>query len=653
MLLAVDSRNTQSFRSDINALRAWAVVSVMLYHFQIPGFSGGFSGVDIFFVISGFLMTKIVINGAEGNRFSLIDFYIARANRIFPALAVLCAVLLLLGWVLLAPDDYSELAKHTRDSLLFYSNNTYRKEAGYFDVASHDKWLLHTWSLSVEWQFYLILPIIIMGIMRLKKSADIVFSAFAILAGFSFVAGIMRSQDSPDSAFYSLKYRCWEMLFGGAAYFLSRKELHRIFSGFPCLLASVLLMVAPVFLFNKNTVWPGWKAMFTVTGAFLFIVCNADGFFSRRLSVLQWLGSRSYSIYLWHWPFVVLLGYFEKADSFLWVSAGIVVSILAGWASYRWVEIPAALLRRSVKGMALIFLGLLMLVFVSMVVMKYKGFPDRVSGDVLRIMNEKNNINSRGAACDSYHGSTPVSCAYGGKDTKAIVIGDSHANALVNAVVAALASPSDGLMFWGRSACPFIIGAKGMMDEKGCTAFNNWVMDKLKQEPRETPVILISRFSYYALGAYPENSNNISSKPKIYFSREYESPDPAFMKEFREASLATICELSKIRDVYMIKPIPEMRVDVPKVLARDKMKSSNRRIFLPMEDYYLRHSFFLELEEEAKATCGVKILDPIPYLCDQEKCFADDGSRPFYSDDDHLSEYGNKRLIPMFSEIFR
>ena len=152
--MSIESRK---FRDDINGLRAWAVIAVVLYHFGVLGFSGGFVGVDIFFAISGFLMTGIVVNGLEKNRqsgFSVLDFYMARARRILPALVVLCVFLLVAGWLLLLPLDYKMLGLHSLFSVFFLSNMKFWREAGYFDTQSHEKWLLHTWSLAVEWQFY-------------------------------------------------------------------------------------------------------------------------------------------------------------------------------------------------------------------------------------------------------------------------------------------------------------------------------------------------------------------------------------------------------------------------------------------------------------------------------------------------------------------
>ena len=147
------------FRADINGLRAVAVIAVVLFHFGVAGFSGGFVGVDVFFVISGYLMTRIILGPLAEGRFSVLRFYLARARRIFPALTVLCVLMLAYGWFTLSPIDYKLLSKHAGTSLLFLSNQVYWKESGYFDADAHEKWLLHTWSLSVEWQFYLLYPL--------------------------------------------------------------------------------------------------------------------------------------------------------------------------------------------------------------------------------------------------------------------------------------------------------------------------------------------------------------------------------------------------------------------------------------------------------------------------------------------------------------
>lgn len=206
-----------NFRKDINGLRAWAVVAVVLFHFGVPGFAGGFVGVDVFFVISGFLMTNILIKKLENpqQKFSVWDFYLARAKRIAPALLVLCIALLALGWFLLPPQDYRSLGMHTLTSVLFASNIQYWREAGYFDAASHDKWLLHTWSLSVEWQFYLLLPLLLWGVWRWWPGRAHAVRCLLVVFLVSLGLSVWLTAKKPEAAFFLLPTRAWEMLAGG------------------------------------------------------------------------------------------------------------------------------------------------------------------------------------------------------------------------------------------------------------------------------------------------------------------------------------------------------------------------------------------------------------------------------------------------------
>ena len=208
------SNQTKGFREDINGLRALAVVVVVLYHFGIPGFTGGFIGVDVFFVISGFLMTRIIITSMEKGNFSILSFYIARAKRILPALLFLCFILMILGWFFLPSIEYDNLAIHVISAIYFLSNIKFWREAGYFDVSSHEKWLLHTWSLSVEWQFYLLLPLFIVLFWRYFGAKGVAISL--LVAGVcSLLLSSLLVNFSSSAAFYLLPTRGWEMLAGG------------------------------------------------------------------------------------------------------------------------------------------------------------------------------------------------------------------------------------------------------------------------------------------------------------------------------------------------------------------------------------------------------------------------------------------------------
>ena len=321
------------FRKDINGLRALAVIGVVLFHFNATWLPGGFAGVDVFFVISGFLMTGIIFKGIEQKNFSIMRFYVARANRIIPALAVLCFVMLLFGWLYLPPLDYQLLGKHALSSISFLSNITYWTEAGYFDAASHEKWLLHTWSLSVEWQFYIIYPLVLVFI---HKFTTIKLMNYLIVAAtfLGFVFCVFASFNWPNAAYYLLPTRAWEMMIGGVAYLfpivISNKKkiiLERL---------GLMLIIGSYFIVTKEDAWPGYAALLPVLGAFFVILAARDESFVTGNVVFQKIGAWSYSIYLWHWPLVVGIYYYTLNDIYIFL--GIALSILLGFLSNRFIE---------------------------------------------------------------------------------------------------------------------------------------------------------------------------------------------------------------------------------------------------------------------------------------------------------------------------
>ncbi|WP_413693900.1 acyltransferase family protein [Psychromonas sp. KJ10-2] len=237
------------FREDINGLRAIAVIAVVLFHFNAAWIPGGFAGVDVFFVISGFLMTSIIFRGIEQQSFSISTFYVARANRIIPALAALCSTLLLFGWFFITPIDYTALTKHIAVSMTFLSNIEYWRESGYFDIASHGKWLLHTWSLSVEWQFYIIYPLVLVAMHKFMSLKAMKFTLL-ITTILLFIFSIIATHLWPNPAYYLLPTRPWEMMFGGVACvfpftipFRYKKHLE---------LTGLLMIISAYFLYRKT-----------------------------------------------------------------------------------------------------------------------------------------------------------------------------------------------------------------------------------------------------------------------------------------------------------------------------------------------------------------------------------------------------------------
>jgi peptidoglycan/LPS O-acetylase OafA/YrhL len=278
-------------------------------------------------------MTSIIFRGLENDNFNLFKFYVARANRIIPALAVLCLVLLVFGWFYLIPIDYRALSKHAASSMGFLSNVIYLRESGYFDASSHEKWLLHTWSLSVEWQFYILYPIVLIA---LKKFLSLNTLKKVIFIGtiLGFVFSVIATAKWPTESYYLLATRAWEMMMGGVA-FLYPWHISRRKKKLTETIGLVLILVSYAFM-SSDVLWPGHLALLPVLGAYLMIASNQQLSVITNNKIFQCLGKWSYSIYLWHWPIVVFAYVYDAPDYFVFL--GIALSVLLGFISYTLVE---------------------------------------------------------------------------------------------------------------------------------------------------------------------------------------------------------------------------------------------------------------------------------------------------------------------------
>ncbi|WP_138479050.1 acyltransferase family protein [Dyadobacter bucti] len=324
------------FRLDINALRAVAVVGVILFHYKVPFFDGGFSGVDIFFVISGYLMTKIIISGLAKDTFSLADFYGRRVQRIIPALLFVVSILVAVTFFFYLPTEFTLIAENAVASVLFYSNMLYQK-SNYFDASSDTNMFLHTWSLSVEWQFYLILPLVLMFFKRFFGKDKVKYLLLFIgSVAVIFVAATVLTWYKPTYSFYMLPTRSWEMLMGGIA-FLAEDFVGRRGSRLLALIGYGVLAICMVGLTSEMK-WPGIYTLVPVLATFMIILSNDNSLLFLKSSVIQFIGKISYSLYLWHWPVYVIAGYLGIVLTPLSVLGMISVSLIMAYISFRYIE---------------------------------------------------------------------------------------------------------------------------------------------------------------------------------------------------------------------------------------------------------------------------------------------------------------------------
>ena len=642
------------FRRDINGLRAYAVLAVMLYHFGIAGIEGGFIGVDVFFVLSGFLMTSIILRGIEQRNFSILAFYASRARRIVPALTMVCLVLLAVGWLLLTPSDLRMLSKHISAAISFTSNFTFKDEEGYFDAPSQTKWLLHSWSLAVEWQFYLLYPLILAAVAAYKpRNMRAIRMVVWVCFGVSLLASIATSWRDPTTAFYMLHTRIWQLCAGGlVALYAPKLLMPNVTTRWIAALGWSMMALAAT-TYSSQTPWPGYAALLPVMGAVLILI--ADRQYSPLIAnrVADALGRWSYSIYLWHWPLVVALGYYQLRAEPLWLITGIGASILLGYASYTWIEQPT---RRYFAGhrpwrmLGIAIAAMAGIAVLAVILKQTSHWPQRVPEAVIRIDAERDNRFQglpKGCGFDRKTGVvTPCDLA-AGEPIRWILWGDSHAGSIVGAV--AVARGSHGRYYSHQCATMFYTELNSKGSTNRCTDYTAEVARQIDTLPHHVPLIIVNRYAANLMGA---NESKEPAKGFTYTDRGEEQfhKDPFVL--YHERLVDSLCQLAKTRTVYAVKPIPEIGVDVPATLARRVMAGlPPSDITISRDSYQARNRVPLAALEEAHTRCGVRLLDPIPYLCDATDCFGSRNGVPYYFDDDHLSETGSHLLLPLFKQL--
>jgi peptidoglycan/LPS O-acetylase OafA/YrhL len=600
------SRKT-SFRYDINALRAIAVLGVIFFHFNVPYFTGGFSGVDIFFVISGYLMCKIVFNGLEAEGFSIIDFYKKRINRIVPALSVMILSTLFITFFMFLPSDYTDETKNAISSMLFYSNMLYAK-SNYFDPASENNIFLHTWSLSVEWQFYLILPVAIIFINKVVKNNKtkylILLTGAALLF---FIGSVIFTKMHPTGSFYLLPTRSWEMLIGGIAFLLDGKIKWINNKGVAIL--GYILVIGCLFGLNSEMAWPGYYTLLPVLGTFLIITCNCRSFEIIKHSIIEFTGKISYSLYLWHWPIFVIATYLGYSSQTL-IPIFLIISFFLAYLSFRFVESSRLITTRKVLFAAS------SLTVVMFAIFKFGGNSMVFKNQTLELANydanhEKQralqfNLNSCFFPLESDSSLNKSDCLTFVPDHKNfILIGDSHAAHISQSLRESFNRDGYNLMQASASICKPIIKSIGA---KSCTQ--------------------IMHFMY---GNFiPVNAKNIDG---VIISAYWESV------KNKEQDLNDIKETIKyLRNinvpVIVIGDNETYTIPFSSIAARDFQYSTN------LSNRYLNVET-VNISNFLKANLGEYYVD-ILNLKGIVKVY--DGKVPYMFDKNHLTKYGADRV---------
>ena len=636
-----------NFRYDINGLRAIAVLAVVIFHFNPQWLPGGFAGVDVFFVISGFLMTSIIFNGVEKNTFNLFKFYNARANRIVPVLAAMSAVLLIFGWFYLLPTDYRDLGRQVEKSSFFISNLLFAKGGGYFDTAEHTKWLLHTWSLSVEWQFYIFFPIIIIALKKYLSFTNLKRIVIGLFLA-SFIYCIYATYKDSKTAYFLLTSRAWEMLLGGLAFLYPwspKNKLHQITAQS----FGLILIVTSYFLISKNTPWPGYMALIPVLGAYLIIVSNYQNNPLVNNPIFSLVGNWSYSIYVWHWPLVVLGFYFSFEN---WWLYGIPLSFLLGFLSYHFIEktnFPRYESWREIYKVKPFYI-LLIVLACGYIVKKTDGMKFHYSENINTMISEISNHNKYRCEIDP---DKIQECILGNPNNiKAIIVGDSHADMLLSSATSVIDLNKEGIMALVTGGCPLLKNAS-FNNHKNCKSLNIERMKIIEKEKYNgIPIFLSARLANYFEGDIDPEKKNYQILPMIKFDSVQNASKLTNPYKLLEDNLTeTLSQISRNNIVYIIQPIPEMPFNVPKTLAKNELLNINTNTILTYNDYLKRSKSARDAIVYSAKRSNSIVLDSSIYLCKNGICLNQINGRPIYRDGDHLSEFGNKLLAPMFKAI--
>ncbi|WCT77227.1 acyltransferase family protein [Novosphingobium humi] len=634
-----------NFRGDINGLRAIAVMAVLAFHFGFPGLGGGFAGVDVFFVISGYLMTGIIVGRLDRGVFRTTDFYLDRARRIFPPLAAMVICVLVPAAFRLLPQDLLATGKHGASAITFFSNMMFWSETGYFDQDSTLKFFLHTWSLSVEWQFYLLYPLLLLGLCRVGLRRHLL-PMLAVLALASFGLCFWLSIHKPSAAFFLLPPRAWEMLIGALAYLAPAVPPR---AQRPTQIAGLALIAVSI-AFARAGNWPGPATLLPTLGAGLVIAAGLDRSRITGNALATWLGRNSYSIYLWHWPLAVLLTRYGKIGDHRWAAAAFALSLLLGHASWRWIEQAGAKTKgaKSYPWTAhLAYVGAMLVIAVGGAALwKTRGLPQRFSPEVRALEAEAlpGGPYSKGAnRCFVTGGPVPKPCLLGPGDHKKVAVtflGDSMSENEVSALIAALPPGTDGAVAYnGYAACAPVLGGRSVNRESQCQQFLETYLAP-QTKPRRTPLVLTG----YWQGVIAGKTLSFDDAGK-----------PADWPELRERLIASSCALAKGGPTYLMLPNPEFPDPVVSSLQHALIADPKAPdITMPLATYKAQVAMIVEAMEQAHRQCGVQLLDPTPMLCpDGQNCTATRGHRALIRDTHHMTEWGNRVLIPLFASIFR
>lgn len=622
------------YRPDIDGLRAVAVLAVVLHHLTARFFPGGYVGVDVFFVISGYLITRIIGHEMADGTFTFARFYERRMRRIFPALFAVLAAVVAAGYFLLLPTDYLATFRGSLGTVLFLANVVFWHDFadGYFAPEAKLNPLLHMWSLGVEEQFYLVLPIFMLLCLRWLKGS--VSSVLSLVAGVSLLASMLLLPGHRAAVFFLTPFRAWELLAGALLAFGAAPPLRSWWSREAVAAVGLLAIVIPVFAYEADTSFPGLAALPPVLGAAFLIHAGADNstIVNRLLQLrpLVYLGLISYSVYLWHWPLIVFARFGLAFENWPPVArpALLVVSLLAASASYHFIEQPFRRSGKSLTQKRTLGAGafaVLVIVVISLSGILDRGFEGRFDSSVIALDQVRTTHVPYRECQERLLGHPDGFCLIGdvAKSPQIMLWGDSHMLAWLPAFDAALRQSGHSALVAPNAACPPLLGITSKV-RPACHAANDATLAVIKAHPAVETVVMAGFWSKY----FSDSDIQLSSLAGSGGNADLAPP----------ALRQTLDVLAALRkQVLVLGPVPTYDKDVPLALAQARTMGWDSIQLKSLVRIHSENTEFYRAAESASPRA--KIVDVAAWMCRPE-CVIYRKGASVYRDSNHLSVDG-------------
>lgn len=647
-----------TYRQDIDGLRALAVLPVLFFHGGFEFFKGGYVGVDIFFVISGFLITSIILKESKTQTFSLLNFYERRARRILPALFFVMLVCIPFSWFWLPPSDLESFGGSLISTSTFWSNVFFWKESGYFGVISELKPLLHTWSLAVEEQYYVLFPIFMIIFWRF----GIRFITLFLLGVFLFSLSLAEfgSNNYPEASFYLLPTRGWELLIGVflAIYLEEKTQIRSLYINQTLSILGICMIFGSIIIFDDSTPFPGLYALLPTVATALLILCSVPGTIVYSIlcnRILVSTGLMSYSIYLWHQPILSFARHrsIDHLSDFELVAL-LLFSILMGYVSWKWIERPFRNRKVTSRGFIFSFaiFGIISLSLIGYIFKNGNGYSERVhfSEELTKSFERPKfeqcfDFSFDGISLEN-HLEKDWFCNLGVRkdSTDALFFGDSHSLSFRDTVEEISHKAGLKIVYAGLSAClPF---QDVYMELRGnCNLLNQMIL-KLIEEYNIKKVILSARWSHYLTGTYyGEDGFLISEKregPYLVENRK---------NVFEKSLQITINKLKKLNvEIHILGQPPTQYFDAESIYFKQAKSFGNLSSFsVKRKDFEKLTKMQDKLFSEQDA--NIHYYNLVNTFCDKKVCRVGTKDLSFYFDDDHLSNHGARQVKPLLESI--